>query len=63
MTDTKNWLHLVFPAEIGATSNFWTKGISYSEIFIYADFWETEQLSNIGRLIVSKAFVDKILNF
>ena len=34
------------------------KGISYSKNFVLCGFWETDSLSNIGRLIVSKAFVD-----
>ena len=60
MADTKTLDVLGIPAEIGATVtlDYQIKGISYSKNFVLCGFWETDSLSNIGRLIVSKAFVD-----
>lgn len=60
MADTKTLDALGIPAEIGATVtlDYQIKGISYSKNFVLCGFWETDSLSNIGRLIVSKAFVD-----
>ena len=60
MADTKTLDALGIPAEIGATVtlDYQIKGISYSKNFVLCGFWETDSLSNIGRLIVSKAFID-----
>lgn len=60
IADTKTLDALDIPAEIGATIilNYQIKGISYSKEFVLSGFWETDSLSNIGRLIVSKSFVD-----
>ena len=60
MADTKTLDALGIPAEIGATVtlDYQIKGISYSKNFVLCGFWETDSLSNIGRLIVSKSYVD-----
>ena len=48
------------PAEIGATVtlDYEIKGKEYTTDFTLCGFWETDSLSNIGRIIVSKAFID-----
>ena len=48
------------PAEIGATVtlDYEIKGKKYTTDFTLCGFWETDSLSNIGRIIISKAFID-----
>lgn len=60
MADTKTLDALGVPAELGATVSleYEIKGVIYAKDFVLCGFWETDPLSNIGRLIVSKAFVD-----
>ena len=60
IADTKTLDALGVPAQIGETVSltYDIKGKSYTTDFILCGFWETDSLSNIGRLIVSKAFVD-----
>ena len=60
IADTKTLDALGVPAQIGETVSltYDIKGKSYTTDFILCGFWETDGLSNIGRLIVSKAFVD-----
>ena len=60
MADTKTLDALGVPAELGTTVtlDYQIKGVSYSKDFVLCGFWETDSLSNIGRLIVSKAFID-----
>ena len=45
---------------LGATVSleYEIKGKTYTTDFVLCGFWETDSLSNIGRLIVSKAFID-----
>lgn len=64
IADTKTLEALGVPAELGATVtlDYKIKGNSYSTDFTLCGFWETDSLSNIGRLIVSKAFVDRNAN-
>ena len=60
IADTKTLDALGIPAQIGETVSltYDIKGKSYTTDFTLCGFWETDSLSNIGRLIVSKAFVD-----
>ena len=60
IADTKTLDALGVPAQIGETVSltYEVKGKSYTTDFTLCGFWETDSLSNIGRLIVSKAFVD-----
>ena len=60
IADTKTLDALGVPAQIGETVSltYEVKGKSYTTDFILCGFWETDSLSNIGRLVVSKAFVD-----
>ena len=60
ITDTKTLEALGVPAQIGETVSltYDVKGKTYTTDFILCGFWETDSLSNIGRLIVSKSFVD-----
>ncbi|MDE6601714.1 MAG: ABC transporter permease [Lachnospiraceae bacterium] len=60
MADTKTLDALGIPARTGETVSltYEVKGNSYTTDFTLCGFWETDSLSNIGRLIVSKAFVD-----
>ena len=60
IADTKTLEALGVPAEIGATVtlNYEIKGKEYTTDFTLCGFWETDSLSNIGRIIVSKAFID-----
>lgn len=60
IADTKTLEALGVPAELGATVtlDYQIKGVSYSKDFVLCGFWETDSLSNIGRLIVSKTFLD-----
>lgn len=60
IADTKTLEALGVPAEIGATVtlNYEIKGKEYTTDFELCGFWETDSLSNIGRIIVSKAFID-----
>lgn len=60
IADTKTLDALGVPAQIGETVSltYDIKGTEYTTDFTLCGFWETDSLSNIGRLIVSKAFVD-----
>lgn len=60
IADTKTLDSLGVPAQIGETVSltYDIKGTEYTTDFTLCGFWETDSLSNIGRLIVSKAFVD-----
>ena len=60
IADTKTLGALGVPAQIGETVSltYEVKGTLYTTDFTLCGFWETDSLSNIGRLIVSKAFVD-----
>lgn len=60
IADTKTLDALGVPAQVGETVSlaYEVKGKSYTTDFTLCGFWETDSLSNIGRLIVSKAFVD-----
>ena len=60
IADTKTLEALGVPAEIGSTVtlNYEIKGKEYTTDFMLCGFWETDSLSNIGRIIVSKAFID-----
>ena len=60
IADTKTLDALGVPARIGETVSltYDIKGTEYTTDFILCGFWETDSLSNIGRLVVSKAFAD-----
>lgn len=60
IADTKTLDALGIPAQIGETVSltYDVKGTEYTTDFTLCGFWETDSLSNIGRLIVSKTFVD-----
>ena len=60
IADTKTLEALGVPAEIGATVtlDYEIKGKKYTTDFTLCGFWETDSLSNIGRIIISKAFID-----
>ena len=60
IADTKTLEALGVPARVGETVSlaYEVKGIVYTTDFTLCGFWETDSLSNIGRLIVSKAFID-----
>lgn len=60
IADTKTLDALGIPAQIGeaVTLTYEIKGKEYTTNFVLCGFWETDSLSNIGRLIVSEAFVD-----
>ena len=60
IADTKTLEALGVPAEIGATVtlDYEIKGKEYTTDFTLCGFWETDSLSNIGRIIISKAFID-----
>ena len=60
IADTKTLDALGVPARVGETISlaYAVKGTEYTTDFTLCGFWETDSLSNIGRLIVSKAFVD-----
>lgn len=60
IADTKTLDALGIPAQVGETVSltYDIKGVEYTTDFTLCGFWETDDLSNIGRLIVSKAFVD-----
>ena len=60
IADTKTLDALGVPARVGETVSlaYAVKGTEYTTDFTLCGFWETDSLSNIGRLIVSKAFVD-----
>lgn len=60
IADTKTLEALGVPAEIGATVtlDYEIKGTEYTTDFELCGFWETDSLSNIGRIVVSKAFID-----
>ncbi len=59
IADTKTLDALGVPAQIGETVSltYEVKGKSYTTDFILCGFWETDSLSNIGRLIISRDFV------
>lgn len=60
IADTKTLEALDVPAQVGETISltYDIKGTEYTTDFILCGFWKTDSLSNIGRLIVSKTFVD-----
>lgn len=60
IADTRTLEALGVKAEIGETVSlkYEIKGIEYTTDFILCGFWETDSLSNIGRIIVSKSFID-----
>ena len=60
IADTKTLDALGVPARMGETVSltYEVKGMVYTTDFTLCGFWETDSLSNIGRLIVSKAFID-----
>lgn len=60
IADTKTLDALGVPAQVGETISltYEVKGTQYTTDFTLCGFWETDSLSNIGRLIVSKAFID-----
>ncbi len=60
MADTKTLEALGIPARIGETISltYETKGKEYQTEFTLCGIWETDSLSNVGRLLVSKAFLD-----
>lgn len=60
IADTRTLETLGVPAEVGqtVTLQYDIKGTQYTTDFTLCGFWETDTLSSIGRLIVSKAFVD-----
>ncbi len=60
MADTRTLEALGVPAQVGETVSltYEVKGTTYTTDFTLCGFWETDSLSNIGRLIVSKAFID-----
>lgn len=61
IADTRTLDALGVPAQIGTpiTLTYDMKGNEYTEDFVLCGFWETDSLSNIGRFIVSKAFIDR----
>lgn len=60
IADTRTLEALGVSAEIGqtVTLKYEIKGTLYTSDFTLCGFWETDTLSNIGCLIVSKSFVD-----
>lgn len=64
IADTKTLEALGVPAQVGKTLSltYDVKGVEYTTDFTLCGFWETDSLSSIGRLIVSKAFVDSHSN-
>lgn len=60
IADTRTLETLGVPAEVGrtVTLQYDIRGTRYTTDFTLCGFWETDMLSGIGRLIVSKAFVD-----
>ena len=60
IADTRTLEALGVPAEVGqtVTLQYDIKGMQYTTDFTLCGFWETDTLSSIGRLIVSKAFAD-----
>ena len=60
IADTKTLDALGVQARVGETVSltYDIKGTVYTTDFTLCGFWETDSLSGIGRLIVSKAFVD-----
>ena len=60
MADTKTLEALGIPARIGETVSlsYEMKGKEYQTDFTLCGFWETDSLSHVGRLLVSKAFMD-----
>ena len=60
IADTKTLDALGVPARIGETVSltYEVKGKTYTTDFTLCGFWETDSLSNIGRLIVSETFVE-----
>lgn len=60
IADTKTLEALGIPAQVGETISltYEIKGTTYTTDFTLCGYWETDSLSNIGRLIVSKAFLD-----
>lgn len=64
MADTRTLEALGVPAELGAdiSLEYEIKGKTYTTDFELCGFWETDSLSNVGRLLVSKAFLDDRLD-
>ncbi len=64
IADTKTLDALGVPALVGErlSLTYDVKGITYTADFMLCGFWETDSLSSIGRLIVSKAFIDAHLD-
>lgn len=60
LADTKTLEALGIPARIGerVSLTYEMKGKEYQTDFTLCGFWETDSLSNVGRLLVSKAFLD-----
>ncbi len=60
IADTKTLDALGIKAGIGETVSlkYEIKGTEYETDFVLCGFWETDSLSNIGRMIVSKSFID-----
>ena len=56
IADTKTLEALGVPAEIGATVtlDYEIKGTEYTTDFELCGFWETDSLSNIGRIVYRK---------
>ena len=60
IADTKTLDALGIKAGIGETVSlkYEIKGTEYETDFVLCGFWETDSLSNVGRMIVSKSFID-----
>lgn len=58
--DTKTLDALGVPAKIGETISitYDVKGREYTTNFTLTGFWETDSLSGMGRIVVSKAYID-----
>lgn len=58
--DTKTLDALGVPAKIGETISitYDVKGIEYTTDFTLTGFWETDPLSGMGHIVVSKAYID-----
>jgi putative ABC transport system permease protein len=64
IADSRTLDALGVKAEIGETVSlkYEIKGKEYVTDFVLCGFWETDSLSNIGRIIVSKSFIDSRLD-
>lgn len=58
--DTKTLDALGVPAKIGETISitYDVKGTEYTTDFTLTGFWETDSLSGMGRIVVSRAYID-----